>query len=109
MRIGPFEIVLIIVLIFLMLLIVRMLGMARNVGNRNKVSHGANGNQSQKNGIQTVKKKHYVRAGGLSLILIGILVLLSGLSLFKWIMWSYTGFFILVAVGFLILFLARKR
>jgi hypothetical protein len=108
MRVGPFEIVIIIVILLVGLLVVRMAGAARNIRNDSKPSSIQNqGNNSRKVSIRSTRQ--YVGLAGISLIIIGIFLLLSGMSLFKWVMWSYSWFFILVAAGFVVIFMSRRK
>jgi hypothetical protein len=108
MKIGPFEIVIIIVVLLVGLLVVRMAGAARNIKNGSKASSIPNqGNNSRK--VSTRSKRQYIGLAGIGLIIIGILLLLSGVSLFKWVMWSYSWFFILVAAGFVVIFMSRRK
>jgi uncharacterized ion transporter superfamily protein YfcC len=108
MKIGPFEIVIIIVVLLVGLLIVRMAGAARNIRNDSKASSIQNqGKNSRK--ASTRPTRQYVGLAGIGLIIIGIFLLLSGMSLFKWVMWSYGWFFILVAAGFVVIFMSRRK
>jgi len=108
MRIGPFEIVLVIIILLVGLLVVRMAGAARNIRSDSKASSIQNQGKITKK-ISTRSTRRYARLAGISLIIIGIILLLSGVSLFKWVMWSYTWFFILVAAGFVVIFMSRRK
>jgi hypothetical protein len=92
MKIGPFEIVIIIVVLLVGLLVVRMAGAARNIRNDSKVKASSIQNQGKNSKkVSTRPTRRYVGLAGIGLIIIGILLLLSGISLFKWVMWSMAG------------------
>jgi len=46
---------------------------------------------------------------GITLIVLGVLFLMGSLDLFAWFRWSYLWPLILVAVGLIIIFSARRR
>ena len=59
---------------------------------------------------QRPRRSHHPRLqiAGFIVILVGILVLLSGLNMIKWVVWSPIAAIIIVALGLATIFMARR-
>ena len=110
MKLGPLEIILIIVVVMFVLVTIRVVGAGRpalvkNAGKGTKSSLEIPQQQAGKSLI----KVNQLKLAGVVLVLISILLLLSGKSMFKWALNMYLWSFILLAIGMAILFYSRKR
>ena len=105
MRLGPLEIGLIILVVLLILVVTRMVRAGHHADQENKISGGIQeGKANEKAG-----RGRRLRILGIISILVGIILLSAGISLFKWVFWSYLWSFIVMAIGFVIIFISRKR
>ena len=110
MRIGPLEIVLILIVVMLVLLAVRVVrgdrpAPVKDAGKGTKSSLEIPERQVE----ESTGKGYGLQRTGIVFVLIAILLVLSAMNLFKWVMMSFTWAFIALAVGFAILFVSRKR
>lgn len=103
MDIGPFEIIVILIIIVLIVVMARITRIQRKSRDRSKVVNDKNSEGTRRN------QRNYGPLVGLALILVSVILLWSGARLLKWVIWSYSWFFILLVVGILILFVSRKR
>ena len=106
MRLGWLEIVIIIIAIILILVVTRIVRVGRDITNT--------GGTSTKMSLEQTtgkprKMTQRLRATGIIIIIIGIISLLAGVSFFKWAYWSFLWAFITIAIGFMMVFLSRKR
>jgi hypothetical protein len=107
MSIGPIEIGLIVIVAVLVLFIFRVSRMGRTSG-----SSAAKSGLPAKTGEKDVPQggiRKFSGIAGLGLILIGIILLWSGMRLFKWAFLSYSWFLILAVIGLLLMVLARRK
>tara|TARA_B100000315_G_scaffold117230_1_gene107473 strand:+ start:6857 stop:7174 length:318 start_codon:yes stop_codon:yes gene_type:complete len=105
MRLGPLEIGIIIVVMIFAAVIMRTVRVARLAAEKDKKSSvKIPERQTEQN-----KRKRRFKLGGIIFILTGVLLLLSGVSMFKWVLWSYLWSFIIAAIGLVMLFMSRKR
>ena len=105
MRLGPLEIGLIILVVLLILVVTRMVRTGHHADQENKISGRIQeGKANEKTG-----RGRRLRILGIISILVGIILLSAGISLFKWVFWSYLWSFIVMAIGFVIIFISRKR
>lgn len=107
MRIGPLEIVIILVVIIAAIVIARISGSSRNSGEQGKESPTDIPAKSVKGGISKVRK--FTRRLGLACILAGAVLLFAGASMFRWAFQSYLWSFIIVIIGFALLILSRRK
>lgn len=109
MKLGLLEIFVIILLVQLVLLAVRIIGAGRpsvrDVEKGKKSSLQIPDRQVE----QSSGKGHQLRLAGIVFALISVLLLLAGMSMFKWVMKAYLWSFILLAIGLMILFMSRKK
>ena len=107
MRIGILEVVVIIVIVIAIILIAR-------ISRTNGDTHGRSKESPEEMPYWQVKKRsgrtfRYLNRAGMVFFIAGILLALAGISMFRWAVQSYAWAFIIVAVGFVLLFLSRKR
>ena len=99
MRLGFLEIGIIVVLVLLIFGITRMMRPGQNVPKREK-----------QEGEKTGEVRHpRLRLSGIILIIVGIIILLVSVSLVKWIFWGGLWALIIVAIGLLVIIIARHR
>ena len=106
MRLGWLEIVAIIVAVILILIVTRIVRGVRTISSTNESSNKISGEQITD---RPQKRTQRLRIIGIIAILIGIISLLAGVSLFKWIYWSFLLAFLAVAIGFVMVLISRKR
>lgn len=106
MKLGLLEITLIIIIITLVLVAVRVVGAGRNTAYKVK---NTSLEIPQRQVEQSVGNGLRLRRAGVAFIVIAIILVLSAMSMFKWVMKGFTWSFIALAIGFAILFMSRKR
>jgi len=106
MRLGPLEVSLIITVILLILVVTRIIRASPDGAEKNKARVQIPGGEF-KGRVGVVR--HRLKIAGIVFIFVGIVLLLAGLSLFKWVLWSYLLSFIAIAIGFMAVFISRKR
>ena len=110
MRLSPLEIIVVVLVILVALVAVRIIGAGRSsivkdVGKGKKSSLEIPERQVE----QGSRKGLQIKLAGIVFILLSILLLLAGMSMFKWVLKSYLWAFILLAIGLLVIFMSRKR
>jgi len=106
MKLGPLEIILIVIVALLVLLAVRMIGSGRPAVMKDKKSSLE---IPQQEVAESTGGGNQVRLAGIAFIIVAIIMLLTGMSLFKWVMKLYLWSFIFLAIGMAIFFVSRKR
>ena len=107
MRLGIFEIVIIIVVIIVIALITRIIRVNRGaVAQSKKTSTEIPTLQSN---ATTSRVHRFLKRIGVTLILTGGILLLAGISMFRWAFQSYIWSFIMIAMGLVIVLLSRKK
>ncbi len=106
MRIGPLEIILILIVVMLVLLAVRVVR-----GDRPALVKDKNSSLGipERQVAESIGGGHKLTLTGIVFIIVAVLLVLSGMSLFKWVMKMYLWSFLFLAVGLAILFVSRKR
>jgi len=106
MRPGLLEIIIILIVIALILIVTRIIRVRRNSTDKSKTSDKMPTEQ-----VAGKSKKVFQRlkATGIIFLVIGIISLLAGISVFKWLYWSYLWAFIAIAIGFAMVFVSRKH
>ena len=103
MRLGIFEIIIIIVVIIVILLVTRIIRMGRSTpGEGSPPGEAPAARPAGRFGT-------YLKRMGGTFIITGIIILIAGISLFKWALQSYVWSFAIVVVGMAMLFLSKKR
>lgn len=105
MKLGPLEIILILIVGLLVLLAVRMIGAGRPAVVKDKKSLEI----PQQQVAESTGGGNQVKLAGIAFIIVAIITLLTGMSLFKWVMKLYLWAFIFMAIGVAIFFVSRKR
>ena len=107
MRLGLLEIVAIIIVVILILIVTRIIRARHNpTNNKDKTSNEVDTIPIRR---QSGKARQRLRAAGIILIITGIISLLAGISLFRWIYWSYLWSFIAISVGFTMIVISRSK
>jgi hypothetical protein len=107
MRIGVLEIVVIIIIIIAIVLI------ARVVRTGPKDADQARTSPTDITSLYAKEKSGWMRNRsrrlGIAFIVAGILFALAGISMFKWAVQGYVWAFVAMGVGFVLLFLSRRK
>ena len=106
MRPGPLEIVLIIVIIAAIVIAARIFrsGLGSTEEN-NESATNATANPSQADS----RVNKYLNRTGIAFIIGGIIALLAAVSFFRWAFQSYLWAAAVIVIGFIIVFLTRKK
>lgn len=107
MRPGPLEIVIIIVVITAIALITRIFRANRDADAQNKKSSAEITALQGK--VRTNRARRHAKRLGMVFIIAGIIVLLAGITILRWAFQTYMWSFIIVAIGFVLLSLSRKK
>ena len=107
MKPGLQEIILIIVIIIAAAVITRIIRTSRGDTRRDKESSGNSPVITSQN--KTYRLRRLLSRTGWGSIIAGILLLLAAVSMFKWAFQSYLWAFIIIAIGFVIVFMSRKK
>ena len=106
MRPGLSEIIIILIVIILILVVTRIIRVGRNSTDKSKTSDEIPFEQVAKRSSKVLQR---LRVTGIIFLIIGIISLLAGISVFKWLYWSYLWAFIAIAIGFAMVFVSRKN
>ena len=106
MRPGLSEIIIILIVIILILVVTRIVRVGRDSTDKSKTSDEMAIEQVTKRSSKVLQR---LRATGIVFLIIGIISLLAGISVFKWLYWSYLWAFIAIAIGFAMVFVSRKN
>ena len=109
MRLGPLEIILIVIIGLLVLLAVRMIGAGRPAIKEAAKSKNPSMEIPKQQVAESAGRGNQLKLAGVVFVLVSILLLLSGKSMFKWALNMYLWSFILLAIGMAILFFSRKK
>jgi len=105
MRPGPLEIILIIVVIIAVAVIARIIRTGRGAtGQKEASTSDVTATPAGKNRLWGFFNKT-----GTVLVIAGIAGLIAAASLFRWVLQSYLWASILIAVGFILVLLSRKK
>ena len=106
---GPVEIILIVIVAAIVLLGVRIFGTppAREA---KKIAKYRDSDEEEEDHDERIKQTRRSRAQivGIAAILVGVIILLSTLSLVKWVFWGPIWAFIIVVIGIATIFIARR-
>jgi len=107
MRPGPIEIVIIIVVIIAIALATRIFRANRDAETQSKKSSAEI--QSRQEEPRASRARSHIKRSGIAFILAGIILLLVGISILKWAFQTYMWSLIIVILGFVLLFLSKKK
>jgi hypothetical protein len=99
MRIGLPEIIIIIAVVIAVVVVARIVRLGRNETDGGEVSTGKPAGRT----------RTYLKRLGGAFIIVGVMLLLAGISFFKWALQSYGWSFALVVIGLAIFFLSRRK
>ena len=107
MRPGPLEIIIILLVIMVIVMITRIIRTGQGKVRQNEESSVAIPGKlvrGKKN-----RAHSFLRRLGVAFVMVGGLLLLAGIIMFRWAFQSYSWAFVLVAVGLALLFFFRKK
>ena len=107
MRPGLLEIVIIIVAIIAIVVITRIVRTGRGTARQNEESSVDIPGKPVRG--EKSRTRSFLTRVGVALILAGGILLVAGITMFRWAFQSYWWAFIFVAIGLILLFLSRKR
>ncbi|MBA7657482.1 hypothetical protein ES703_65420 [subsurface metagenome] len=107
MRFGPLEIILIIVVIIAVAVIARIIRTSSGTSESNKDT--TTDVTTTPTGDNSGKLRSLFNRTGIALIIGGIVFLLAAAAMFRYAFQSYALSFIIIAVGFIIVFLLRRK
>lgn len=107
MRIGLPEIVIILIIIIVIIVIARISRARVSAAEQNTESSGGVPYRQGKG--RENKPRSYLRKLGISLTVVGVILALAGISMFRWALQSYIWAFAILAAGFIAVFLSRKK
>lgn len=106
MRPGPLEIILIIAIIIAVVILARIFrGSRRTAEEEDETTTDVTIRMSQTN----PRLYSLLNKTGIAFIISGIIALIAALSIFRWAFQSYLWAVLVIAIGFIIVFLSRKR
>ena len=107
MRLGPLEIVFIIVIIIAAVIIARIARRGRgNSTEHDEPSVDITGRPRQRN---TNRFQGFFKRTGIGLVVAGIILLIAGIGMFQWAFQSYMWSFVIIAIGFILVLLTRGK
>ena len=104
MRIGPLEIIVIVIILIVIAVITRSVRYSRN-----SAKQDAGSPPDKRGDHKQMNMWVYVKRTGIAFVITGILFAVAGISMFRWAIQSYLWAFILMVLGFAVLFLSRKK
>ena len=107
MRLGPIEIIIIIVVIIAIALAARIFRANRDAETQSKKSSSEV--QAWQEEPRASRVRSHIKRSGIAFILAGIILILVGISILKWAFQTYMWSLIVVILGFVLLFLSKKR
>lgn len=107
MRPGPMEIAIIIVVIIVAAMITRILRTRQAASRQDKESPAGQPARQVKG--KAGSTRHSLTRTGITLILAGGILLLAGITFFRWAFQTYSWAFVIIAIGIVMTFLSRKR
>ena len=107
MRLGPLEIIFIIVIIIAAVIIARIARRGRGTSTeQDEPPVDITGKPLQR---KTNRFQGFFKRTGIGLVLAGIILLIAGIGMFQWAFHSYMWSFVIIAVGFIMVLLARNE
>ena len=105
MRLGPLEIVLIIVVIIAAAIIARIV----RTGKGSPGQDTAPDDRDSPSQPVNTRLWGFLNRTGIVMVIAGVAALIAAISLFRWVLQSYLWAFILMAAGFILVLFARKK
>jgi len=107
MRIGIPEVVIILIVLIVIAISARMF--RAKPGSTNKSNDASAQTPARRVSGRAPRIWSYLRRTGIAFILVGAVLLFAGIGMFRWAFQSYMWSFIMVAIGFVIVVLSRKK
>ncbi len=108
MRLPGFaEIILIIIIAGIVILGIRVFG-TPTPSKTNKVTRYKDEEENYDERIKQTRRSRRAQIVGIVIILVGVAIILSTLSMIKWLIWAPIGAFIIMAIGILTILIARR-
>ncbi len=107
MRLGILEIVVIIIVIIVIAVITRILRGKRVAATQSKKPSAEV--PASRVEERASRKRGLFRRAGIALTLIGIILLMASISMFRWAFQSYMWSFVIVAIGIGLLLLSKRK
>lgn len=104
MKFGPGELVLIIIIAMVVLFVVRLVRMAQPPAKSRD-----NPSEKDQDGSSGVSVRARILIFGALMVLAGILIFFSSLSLIRWVFWGPVGAVVAILAGISVIVLARRR
>lgn len=109
MRIGPLEIIAILILITAIALIARIARVKPDDTAQSKESPTDTDITSRRVKDRPGRIRNYLKRLGIAFVVAGILFALAGISMFRWAVQGYGWAFVAMVLGFALLFLSKKK
>jgi len=107
MRLGPLEIGIIIAVILVILVVTQIRQHGKNAATEDDTSARVGKRKDKEKAKQ--RRHPYLRATGITFVLLGIIFLLVNLNMLKWAFWANTWSFIIMAIGLAAIFMSRRK
>jgi len=108
MKFGLGEIILILIITFIVLLAVRIMKMAQTSSPAGEEEYTSDEDYEEPAGEPQTKSRTRGIIVGAAIAVLGIIILVSSLSLVKWVMWGSVGSVIAILAGAAIIVIARR-
>ena len=105
---GIAEIILIIVVASIVLIAIRLIGTPARRRSQRLARERAAEEEDDEETIKGTRRSRLQLAGVIAIVL-GIVVLISSFGLVKWVVWGSVGALVIVAIGAVAIFVARRR
>ncbi|HEX79309.1 MAG TPA: hypothetical protein G4O19_04045 [Dehalococcoidia bacterium] len=105
---GIPEIILIIIVASIVLLAIRLIGTPARRRSQ-KLARERLAEKEGDEGIINRARRSRLQLVGVIAIILGIIILISSLSLVKWVFWGPIWALVIVAIGTVVIFIARRR
>ena len=108
MKLGPLEIGIIIVIIVIIFAVTRMMRIGKNTAEQDKAPVVRRRTAANNARAKSIRRSRFQILGSI-LVLVGVLVLLSNISLARWVALAPIWAIIIAVIGLVTIFVARRR
>ncbi len=108
MKLGPLEIGIIIVIIIIIFAVTRMMRTGNNTAEQDRAPVVRKRTATNKARVKSIRRSRFQILGSI-FVLVGILVLLSNISLARWVALAPIWAIIIAVIGLVTIFVARRR
>ena len=106
MRLGLLELGAIILIVIVVLLVSRFVPTKPRIS---ETSSQSGRTPKGKTGGTTTSTNRILQASGVSFLAVGLVLLLVGIALFRWVLWIYLFALAILGVGLAVVLISRKR